>query len=90
MNLRGNSDETADVMVGTIGFLDSTGTGAGATVANITVKSATATASRPGSYMGFYTNEGAVASTPSQERLRIQNTGILQKRGDSNHCKNTS
>ena len=83
LNLRGNSDETADVMVGTIGFLDSTGTGAGATVANITVKSATATASRPGSYMGFYTNEGAVASTPSQERLRIQNTGILQKRGDS-------
>ena len=77
LNLRGNSDETADVMVGTIGFLDSSGTGAGATVANITVKSATATASRPGSYMGFYTNEGANAATPAQERMRILATGNI-------------
>ncbi|MGY8867366.1 MAG: tail fiber domain-containing protein, partial [Methylophagaceae bacterium] len=77
LNLRGNSDETADVTVGTIGFLDSTGTGAGATVANITVKSATGTASRPGSYMRFDTNEGAASATPAQERMRISNVGVI-------------
>nr|BAR35547.1 hypothetical protein [uncultured Mediterranean phage uvMED] len=75
LNLRGNSNATADVMTGTIGFLDSSGTGAGATVGNITVKSDNNVSGRPGGYMGFYTNAGLNAAAPAVERMRILSGG---------------
>jgi len=77
LNLRGNSNATANVMIGTLSYLDSSGTGAGSSLAGIDVYSATATSGRPGSYMVFSTNDGSSTAVPATERMRITSGGYL-------------
>ena len=75
LNLRGNSNATGCVMIGTMSYLDSSGTGAGSTMADIAVYSATATSGRPGAYMVFKTNDGSSTAVPPTERMRITSCG---------------
>jgi len=77
LNLRGNSNATANVMIGTLSYLDSSGTGAAASLAGIDVYSATATSGRPGSYMVFSTNDGSSTAVPATERMRISSDGYV-------------